>query len=52
MSRELINLSEIDLDDLPQRKAVYGMFAQDKNLGKPIISTVGMLEKRTILKKE
>lgn len=36
MSRELINLSEIDLDDLPQRKAVYGMFAQDKNSGKPI----------------
>jgi excinuclease UvrABC nuclease subunit len=36
MSTELVNLSETDLDDLPERKAVYAIFAQSGKTGKPI----------------
>ncbi len=36
MSTELVNLSEIDLDGLPERKAVYAIFAQSSETGKPI----------------
>lgn len=35
MNANPINLSEIALADLPQRKAVYAIFAQDKESGKP-----------------
>jgi excinuclease UvrABC nuclease subunit len=35
MSTELVNLSETDLDDLPQRKAVYAIFARSSETGKP-----------------
>jgi excinuclease UvrABC nuclease subunit len=36
MPTELVNLSRTDLDDLPERKAVYAIFAQSGNTGKPI----------------
>ena len=36
MSTEQVNLDEIDIDDLPKRKAVYAIFAQDKESGEPI----------------
>ena len=36
MSTELVNLDDIDLDDLPQRKAVYAIFARHKETKKPI----------------
>jgi len=36
MARQTVNLDEINLDDLPQRKSVYAIFAQSKETGKPI----------------
>lgn len=36
MPLELVNLSEINLNELPERKAVYAIFAQDKETKKPI----------------
>jgi predicted GIY-YIG superfamily endonuclease len=36
MSTELVNLSKINLDSLSQRKAVYAIFAQDKESDTPI----------------
>ncbi len=36
MDTELVNLNEINVDRLPQRKAVYAIFAQDKGSGEPI----------------
>lgn len=36
MSTELVNLSEIDLDGLPERKAIYAIFARHQETKKPI----------------
>ena len=36
MPLELVNLSEINLNELPEKKAVYAIFAQDKETKKPI----------------
>jgi len=35
MRLELVNLNEINLDNLPERKAVYAIFAQDRETKKP-----------------
>jgi len=36
MAIEQVNLSEIDINSLPQRKTVYAILAQSKDTGKPI----------------
>ncbi|WP_423128373.1 DUF4143 domain-containing protein [Gaoshiqia sp. Z1-71] len=36
MAKETVNLSEISLDDLPERKLVYAIFAQSESDLKPI----------------
>ena len=36
MAKETVNLSEINLDDLPERKSVYAIFAQSESNLKPI----------------
>ncbi len=51
MSIEEVNLTEIDLSDLPKRKAVYAIFAQDKETKKAIncryVGETDNLEERT-----
>ena len=51
MAKETINLSEIDLDNLPQKKSVYAIFAQSKDTLKPIncryVGETDNLEERT-----
>lgn len=36
MGEEIVNLDRIDIDNLPERKAVYAIFARDKDTGEPI----------------
>ena len=36
MAIEQVDLSEFDISNLPKRKAVYAIFAQSKDTGKPI----------------
>lgn len=36
MSKVTVNLSEIDLNELPIRKSVYAIFASNKETGNPI----------------
>lgn len=51
MSKITINLSTTNLDELPQRKAVYAIFAQSKESQKPIncryVGETDNLEERT-----
>ncbi|MFO8234404.1 MAG: GIY-YIG nuclease family protein [Bacteroidales bacterium] len=51
MAKETVNLSEINLDDLPQRKSVYAIFAQSKDNLEPIncryVGETDNLEERT-----
>jgi len=36
MAKETVNLGNINLDNLPQKKSVYAIFAQSKDTLKPI----------------
>ena len=51
MAKVTVNLSTIDLDDLPQRKSVYAIFAQSKDTLEPIncryVGETDNLEERT-----
>lgn len=51
MSRELVNISTMDISDLPKRKAVYAIFAESKRDGSPIncryVGETDNLEERT-----
>ena len=51
MAKETVNLGTINLDDLPQRKSVYAIFAQSKDSLKPIncryVGETDNLEERT-----
>ena len=51
MATETVNLSEIKLDNLPQRKSVYAIYAQSKDTLKPIncryVGETDNLEERT-----
>lgn len=51
MATVTVNLSEINLDDLPQRKSVYAIFAQSEKTLKPIncryVGETDNLEERT-----
>lgn len=51
MAKETVNLSEMNLDNLPQRKAVYAIFASEKDSQKPIncryVGETDNLEERT-----
>ena len=51
MGIELVNLSEMNLNDLPKKKAVYAIFAQEKETGEPIncryVGETDNLEERT-----
>ncbi|MFT5824406.1 MAG: putative GIY-YIG superfamily endonuclease [Crocinitomix sp.] len=51
MAKETVNLSTINLDNLPQRKSVYAIFAQSKESSKPIncryVGETDNLEERT-----
>lgn len=51
MAKETVNLSTMNLDDLPQRKSVYAIFAQSKDTLKAIncryVGETDNLEERT-----
>ena len=51
MNKKTVNLSKINLDDLPKRKAVYAIFAKDKKSNEPIncryVGETDSLEERT-----
>ncbi|MCF6268137.1 MAG: GIY-YIG nuclease family protein [Melioribacteraceae bacterium] len=51
MAKETVNLGTINLDDLPQRKSVYAIFAQSKDSLEPIncryVGETDNLEERT-----
>jgi len=51
MAKETVNLSTMNLDDLPQRKSVYAIFAQSKDKLKAIncryVGETDNLEERT-----
>ena len=51
MAKATVNLSTMNLDELPQRKAVYAIFAQDKDTLKAIncryVGETDNLEERT-----
>lgn len=51
MAKETVNLSEMDLDDLPKRKSVYAIFAQSESSLEPIncryVGETDNLEERT-----
>ncbi len=51
MAEETVNLSEINLDDLPKRKSVYAIFAQSEKTLNPIncryVGETDNLEERT-----
>ena len=51
MAKETVNLSEMNLDDLPKRKSVYAIFAQSETNLKPIncryVGETDNLEERT-----
>ncbi|MFC2104367.1 GIY-YIG nuclease family protein [Bacteroidota bacterium] len=51
MAKETVNISEMNLDNLPQREAVYAIFAKDESTSKPIncryVGETDNLEERT-----
>ncbi len=51
MAKVTVNLSEMNLDDLPQRKSVYAIFAQSEKTLEPIncryVGETDNLEERT-----
>lgn len=51
MAKETVNLSEMNLDNLPKRKSVYAILAQSEKTDKPIncryVGETDNLEERT-----
>lgn len=51
MNKQIVNLNEINLDDLPKKKSIYTIFARDKETLKPIncryVGETDNLEERT-----
>lgn len=52
MNTEKVNLSKIDLNELPQKEAVYAIFAESKDTGLPIncryVGETDNLQERTV----